>query len=701
MDDLGDVGNNETGQEAEPSALSDEALYISMKSWFLSDSAHSSDWREQARKDFDFYAGEQWDPETKKTMEGEGRVPITFNQTLPLIKAVAGIEINTRHQTVYLPRGTEEGDIIANEGLTQASNWMADGCNAKREESQAFQDALKCGMGWVEERLDYEDDPDGKYIESHFSPLEAYWDGAARGVNIQDSRRRWRARKMPIADARAKFPDVDDADLNCSWAMGVETKPLQAAEDRRLKQDNNGKIDDRSMVTILQVQWWEREKYHRVANPITGEVESLDKKKFDELSSRIKELEDDTGQAYPLEYVEQTRKVFKQAFVGGKVLKKGPCPRKDGFTLHCVTGELNLSKGTYFGLITMLRDPQMMSNKWLSQATHIINTTAKGGIMAEQDAFVDVKEAQANWARPDAITLLKKGAIGGNKIMAKPGVGLASTYFQLIQFAVEAMPRVTGINMELMGLRDINQPGILEAQRKQAAMTILATLFDALMDFRTEVGKTRLHFIQNYLADGRLIRLIGEDGKGYRAVKLMKDRVVGEYDVVVDEAPTSPNQKEVTWAALKEVIPAFQGLISPQLAVKLLKYVPGLPKELIDDFQAVMDQPNPDQEKQKQLAYAGGEAKVVRDQAAAEKDFATAEKIKGEAILNMGAQIGQSIDQAAKKANAVGAIARATKTIMPPAPTEEFAVQPMDQGMPQLPTPPMPRTGPLEPTQGE
>jgi hypothetical protein len=221
------------------------------------------------------------------------------------------------------------------------------------------------------------------------------------------------------------------------------------------------------------------------------------------------------------------------------------------------------------------------------------------------------------------------------------------------------------------------------------------------MDFRTEVGKTRLHFIQNYLADGRLIRLIGEDGKGYRAVKLMKDRVVGEYDVVVDEAPTSPNQKEVTWAALKEVIPAFQGLISPQLAVKLLKYVPGLPKELIDDFQAVMDQPNPDQEKQKQLAYAGGEAKVVRDQAAAEKDFATAEKIKGEAMLNMGAQIGQSIDQAAKKANAVGAIARATKTIMPPAPTEEFAVHPMDQGMPQLPTPPMPRTGPHETPQGE
>lgn len=681
--------DNNPEPDGPPSDLGDVELYLSLKNWFLADVAHSNDWREQARRDFAFKAGDQWLPETKSKMESEGRVPITFNQVLPIIKAVAGIEINTRVHTTFLPRGTEEGDIIANEGLSQVSEWMSDGCQGKYQESAAFQDALTCGMGWTEDRMDYEEDPDGKYIETSLDPLEMYWDAAARGMNLADSRRRWRARKMPLSEAKDMFPGVDTVDLNCTWAMGVETKTPRPVEDRRLKQENT-KEDPKSEVTILQVQWWERERYHRVADPMSGEVISLSTEEFTKLKKRVKEVEAETGEAYPIESVEQKRKVFKQAFVGGKILKKGPCPRPDGFTLHCVTGELHQVKGTFYGLVSMLRDPQMMANKWLSQATHIVNTTAKGGIMAEADAFVDVREAQANWARPDAITLLKKGAIAGNKIMAKPGVGLASTYFQLIQFAVESIPKVTGINMELMGLRDAQQAGVLEAQRKQAAMTILATVFDALSAYRVEVGKTRLYFIQNYLADGRLIRIMGEDG--YKAIRLMKDRVVGEYDVVVDEAPTSPNQKERTWIALKEVLPSFQGMIPPPLAVKLLKYVPGLPKELIDDFQRAIEEPNPQAEQAQQIEFQGRVTEIERDAAAADKDRATADKTRADTALAMAQATGAQMRAAGQQANTIASIARAVKAVAPV--EEEFAVAPMGGMLPAAPQPPLPRTGP-------
>ena len=44
----------------------------------------------------------------------------------------------------------------------------------------------------------------------------------------------------------------------------------------------------------------------------------------------------------------------------------------------------------------------MWANKMLSNALHIANTTAKGGIIAEKNAFDDERQAEESYAQPDA-----------------------------------------------------------------------------------------------------------------------------------------------------------------------------------------------------------------------------------------------------------------------------------------------------------
>lgn len=592
------------------SKMNPAVLYAIFRDQFAMDSSHSAKWRTEARKEFDFVACRQWERTDQAELEDAGRVAITFNRTLAIIKSVAGIEINGRHEIAYLPRNaTSTTSAEINEMLTEASNWMADGCDAEDEQSDAFQDCCICGMGWTEMRLEFEDDPEGKYIEERIDPLEMAWDSSARAKNLTDARRIWRVRKMLLSDARERFPGVPDVDLDAAWArrMGHMVDPAKPVEERLQRLENlSVDYDPKTEVHIVHVQWWERETYWRVIDPATPNMKPLEMtpQEFQRLKARYDVLE------RPIICLELKRRVYKQAFLGGAILGAVvPAPAGDRFTFQCITGERDRNEGIWFGLTRLMKDPQMWANKWLSQSLHILNSTAKGGILAEEDAFVDQREAEATYAMPDAITWVRKEAIQKGKIMQKPGGGIPTAYINLLQFAIGSIRDVVGINLELLGMRDANQPGILEAQRKQAAMTILATLFDSLRRYRKQVGRVRLFFIQNYLADGRWIRINGPDGRKFE--QLIRDKTLGTYDVIIDDAPTSPNQKEKSWGIIQMMLPAIRDMLTPELIVMILEYSP-LPAKLINSLKEMIKNPDPEKAQQAKLAQAMAEAELQK-----------------------------------------------------------------------------------------
>ncbi len=624
-----DEGVEDRKRGEQPSELENQALYLQLKQWFLLDDAHSKEWREQAKKDFDFVAGDQWEDSTRKALEAEGRYPLTFNYIGPFVEAVRGLEIGTRHEVMFLPRVVEPGDIIANETVANTSNWMGDNCNAGDEQSEAFGDTVICGMGWLDARMSYEeDDPDGKYMEEKLDVQEMRWDRSAKKKNLTDARRVWRVQEMTLDEARDMFPDAQDADLDAAWACGFDVGGKLVDEDEsRLKLENSHPTDPSGVVRIVQIQWIEREKYFRVAQA-QGVVE-VTPEEMVELRNMAK------AARVKLVAVPQYRKVRKQAFLGAKVLGVGPCPDKHRFTLQCITGKLHKTKRTWYGLVKLMRDPQINANKWLSQALHIMNSTAKGGVLAEEGVFRNIQDAQKTYSNPQAITTVRDGAIQKKRIMAKPGAGLAAPYVQLVQLAIQAIPGVTGINLELLGMVDRNQAGILEAQRKQAGMTILATLFDALKLYRKTNGLTRLCFMQNDLQDGTIIRINGPEKK--QAIRFIRDEHMGNYDVIVDDAPNSPNMKEQTWTMLMQMAQSeamARLLEQPEVTVEALNYCP-LPSKIVQLLQKGISQPNPARDEAQAIAKADAEAKVAKTQADTVKQQTAAGLDTAKSVLTM------------------------------------------------------------------
>lgn len=625
--------------------------------WWFADADASGTWRTAATEALGFVAGDQLSDDDKAVLDSAQRPHIVFNRVLTIIKAIAGMEINGRHEIVFLPE--ENDDTKTSEILSGASKWMGQRCDAEDEQSEAFQQCCCTGLGVTESRWSYENSSQGEYLEEQFDCREFFWDRTARKKNLVDARRMSRVRRVPLSDALQMFPGKSKRQLDATWAdAGIYTdNGPRSIEEKRVRDGKDSFLDwdDTNEVTLVCLQWWEREPYYLVADEESQTKIEMTLQEY-RLLSRMRKL-----QGMPdLDAVKMTRRAYKQAFIGNEVLSCGNAPLGKQFSWGVITGEWDAKKRFWFGLTRTVKDPQMWANKFMSQVMHIMNSTAKGGILAERSAFDDELEAEEGYAMPDIITWLKDGALSGNKpkIMPKPGTGDPAAYVSLLQYAVTAIPQVTGINFELLGQQDQNQPGVVEHMRKQAGMTVLATLFDALRRYRKLIGRMRLYVIQNRMSDGRIIRIVGQQYTG--AVQLAKSLTAGEYDVVIDDAPTSPNQKEANWAIISQLLPMFKEQLAanPELLIMALKYSP-LPTPFIAGLEQALAQAGNDPQKKhdadqmKELAVAKLLSEVSKNDSIANMNNAKAGSAQGTAAYDIAIAENMQHDNALQRAKLV------------------------------------------------
>ncbi|WP_375650825.1 portal protein [Bartonella sp. OT172YNZD] len=558
--------------------LENQALFKKLVGWYQDDIAHVEKWRKNAQEDYDFYNGRQWNEQDLAVLNEQNRPVMTFNRIAPLINAVIGAERNNKRQVQFIPR--QEGAAFANQILTGAAEWFRDEADGEYEDSDAFQDAIICGMGWTDTRLDYEEDPQGKPIIARLDPMKMVWDASAVKTNLIDAQRLWYIDEKPLAVAQEMFPNVHWSDLNADWVKHQSflhstsngmTQSYQVERGAQGEWEEGGTYQRPKMVTLVECRWFEREVVYKVLEPQSGKFIDYSEQDFQNLSKTFPHV-----QATRL-----NRKIVKRAFLGRKLLEAPDKPLVPPNQLgwECITGTFDKLSRHFYGLVKPTKDPQRWANKYFSQVMHLLNSQSKGGIMAERDAFDDDRQALESWARADSITWLKSGAVSGGRIQPKPVAQFPQGFFQLFNEAKSALEQVTGLSSEFIGTRAVNQPGILEQQRRQSSLNLLASFFDGLRRYRQRQGKIILYLIQNYLSDGRLVRIAGDENAQY--VPLTREMVTSlEYDIVVDDAPTSLNEKERTFALIMQLLPLMQNFATPEIMLDLLRYSP-LPASLI------------------------------------------------------------------------------------------------------------------------
>jgi hypothetical protein len=637
-------------------ASGDDELLTKLRGWFREDHEARLEWAKEAEADYGWSApgGEdQWDEADRLKLQAASRPCVTFNRILPVIQSVCGMEINDRKEVKFIPRTTQNepqgpvdpmtgqpmpvdpnaagapgaDDSGPAETLSAAAAYLRDQCDAEDEESDAFQDTVTCGMGWVETRIDYEDNPDGDLREDRIDPLEMLWDAKANKRNLIDARRVWRVREIDKEDAKNEFNENDLSKLDASWARLEKTTEPHDREAAR-NYENTEFDANRKTVTLVECQWWETRSVWKAANPATGESMEVSKDQIKNLRANAK------AAGVGIEIARHNKKVYRTAIIGGEILEEKESQSQKCFKFQCITGYRDRNNKQWVGLVRSMRDPQKWANALFSSVLHQIQVSGKG-VMMEKDAVDNVQQAERDWSNASKIVWLKTGSLGQHpKVKQKDQNSIPSGTFDLMQFALGAFRDVTGVNVELMGATDRDQAASLEYQRRQAATTILAPFFDGLRRYRKDNGRLILDLIRNYLSDGRLVRVVGPDYEKY--VPLIKDDDTVEYDIIIDESATSPNQKEASWAILQNILPVFGKNLTGSAAAVLLKASP-LPLSVVNEFKDATEKdsqnagPSPDemklqmQAKQQEFDMAASAQKAELDSAKMQADL----QIKG------------------------------------------------------------------------
>ena len=561
---------------------------------------HQGEWRRDAREDYEFLAGEQWDTNDRARLEEQGRPVVVFNRVGPTIKSVVGLEINNRQKIAYKPRTYD--DAAMNEVYTEGARYVRDQCDAEDEESDAFRDAATCGMGWIHTYVDYEDAPDGQITLLRVPPLEMRWDPAARKRNLLDAKWLLREKRWLLRDIKERWPDKADEVLPTPDVIDDEMVEHDATEAWKYENDQSWgeeRLRD-ARVTVLHYQWRERETYYRVGDPSSGRVVEFTETRFNRLRDSI--------EAMNTPFVRQYRWKYRQAFIAGKtILEESDCPI-DGFSYRCITAERDEAHGTWFGLMRPMKDPQRWSNKWLAQAMHIFNSNSKGGVIVEESAVSDMRDFEEQWASADGIIAVEDGALTAGRIQQKDFGGYPAALDKLLQFAITSVRDCVGVNLEMLGMADRQQARVLELERKKAALTILAPLMSSLQHYRRQHGRDLLQFMRRYIPPGTMIRVTGREDY----IKWQQDPNHIEYDVIVDTAPDSPNLKEEVWQQLAEILPSMIKAGVP-LPPDLIRFSP-LPSQVAEQWIKFITEKSrgPSPEMQEQLQKMQEELQKLR-----------------------------------------------------------------------------------------
>lgn len=532
------------------------------RQWFRAAVDKWSDWRDEAREDYEFVAGKQWKNQDKQTLEQAGRPAITINKIKPLINVLSGYQRLNRYDIDFLPRTNDDMNLCqVRKGITK---YVMDRCDYEYHESNAFLDGAIGGIGWLEVKYTFDQEiGDGEAEIVREDPLSMYVDPESRKPDFSDAKYIIRARWVDKDDLKLIYPEhADEID----------------------KQQRIYDVDeDKDEYEGLEPLWYQKETKKLRLCECWYKVKEKETFYFLADGSQVSKAQVTidlflTGQVIGAKTI-PVSKVKVCAFFDSVMLEDIDSPYSHGEFPFVAFTVFNFGQGDLpAGIIRDLKDPQREINKRRSQTLHVLNTSSNSGWITEDGAMTPDQERnfRNRAATPGAILHVSTGSLSSNRMQRLEAPNPPTALMEAEQQAQADLPSISGINEALMGT-DIPASAsgrAIEMKQKQA-ITHIAPMFDNLRKAKKRISyllwgrRGHKGIIPQYYTEDKVYRIEGQGGPQFIRVnqqvqqedplkgtikQTLNDLTEGEFDIIIADTEASTTQRQAQMWSLVDAV---------------------------------------------------------------------------------------------------------------------------------------------------
>jgi hypothetical protein len=613
--------------------------------------------RGKMHSDDNFYDGEQWRQTDLVQLEARGQVPLVFNLVATSVDWILGTEKRGRSDYRILPRTKE--DQAAAQKKTELMKYISDVNRSPFHRSRAFEDAVKVGLGWLEDGAD--DDNDGELIYNRYeSWRNMLYDSAATDLGLEDGRYWFRSKWVDEDIMVAMFPEranmieraSEDGDRFTGRSSDFGDEAMDFSEDEINRYGSLSRYPNRFARRRLRViEGWYRTPTQagRIAGgQFSGEI-------YDPWSKGHR-LSIDTGEAELIQKPIMRMHCTLATTQGLLYLNASPYRHnKSPFTP--IWGYRRGKDGLPYGLIRRVRDINEDFNKRASKALYILSSNK---VVMDEGAVDDLDEFAEEVARPDAIIVKR----AGKELTLNADRELAQEHMQLMDRDAMLIQSASGVTDENLG-RKTNATSGVAIERRQTQGSVSSTrLFDNLRYASQIEGEKQLSLAEQFISEEKQIRITNQRGvPSFSTVNDPEDPdsdiTSSKADFVISEADWRASIRQQNVDSLLEAT----AKMPPEVQVGILDLVVeemdlANREEIVKRIRSITGQRDPDQTEPtpEDMAKAEEQAKQKKLQ----EDFVLAElrKLISEAVKNEAAAKKTDADTARSNITSMGGAKR-------------------------------------------